>query len=182
MIPLVSKLHYVHEILCILIIVVIVVCVCRSQRSWWRNSWPTSQSCQRSRLRSSITRYTVSGEVGSVREYCCLLCQSCLRSRFCSGVLLSSSSVVSQPCLNPQSTWCQELGGVVQVFRRSPQLVGGWLILQPKLVSLLLPDGTAVEDVVDRLFCFFAIAWCRVYDSNSLHVCSQATVSCLQPA
>ena len=37
----------------------------------------------------------------------------------------SSSSVVDQPCLDPQSTCCQELGGAAQVFRRSPQLVGG---------------------------------------------------------
>ena len=36
----------------------------------------------------------------------------------------SSSSAVDQPCLNPQSTCCQELGGAAQVFRRSPQLVG----------------------------------------------------------
>ena len=37
----------------------------------------------------------------------------------------SSSSAVDQPCLDPQSTCCQELGGVAQVFRHSPQLVGG---------------------------------------------------------
>ena len=43
----------------------------------------------------------------------------------------SSSSAVSQPCLDPQSTCCQELGGGAQVFRCSPQLVGGWLILPP---------------------------------------------------
>ena len=42
----------------------------------------------------------------------------------------SSSSAVDQPCLDPQSTCCQELGGAAQVFRRSPQL-GGWLILRP---------------------------------------------------
>ena len=35
-----------------------------------------------------------------------------------------TSSAVGQPCLDPQSTCCQELGGAVQVFRRSPQLVG----------------------------------------------------------
>ena len=33
----------------------------------------------------------------------------------------SSSSAVDQPCLDPQSTCCQELGGVAQVFHRSPQ-------------------------------------------------------------
>ena len=43
----------------------------------------------------------------------------------------SSSSAVDQPCLDPQSTCCQELGGLAQVFRHSPQLVGGWLILRP---------------------------------------------------
>ena len=37
----------------------------------------------------------------------------------------SSSSAVDQPCLDPQSTCCQELGGAAQVFRSSPQLVGG---------------------------------------------------------
>ena len=37
----------------------------------------------------------------------------------------SSSSAVDQPCLDPQSTCCQELGGAAQVFRCSPQLVGG---------------------------------------------------------
>ena len=40
-------------------------------------------------------------------------------------ILLFSSSAVDQPCLDPQSTCCQELGGAAQVFRRSPQLVGG---------------------------------------------------------
>ena len=37
----------------------------------------------------------------------------------------SSSSAVDQPCLDPQFTCCQELGGAAQVFRCSPQLVGG---------------------------------------------------------
>ena len=37
---------------------------------------------------------------------------------------LSSSSTVDQLCLDPQSTCCQELGGVAQVFRSSTQLVG----------------------------------------------------------
>ena len=40
-------------------------------------------------------------------------------------LLLFSSSAVDQPCLDPQSTCCQELGGAAQVFHRSPQLVGG---------------------------------------------------------
>ena len=35
---------------------------------------------------------------------------------------------------------------------------------------------------MDRLFCFFAIAECRVHDANSLQVRWQATVSCSQPA
>ena len=43
----------------------------------------------------------------------------------------SSSSVVDQPCSDPQYTCCQVLGGAAQVFCHSPQLVGGWLILQP---------------------------------------------------
>ena len=43
----------------------------------------------------------------------------------------SSSSAVDQPCLDPQSTCCHELGGAAQVFRRSPQLVSGWLTLRP---------------------------------------------------
>ena len=34
---------------------------------------------------------------------------------------------------------------------------------------------------MDRLFCFFAIAECRVHDADSLQMCSQATVSCSQP-
>ena len=34
---------------------------------------------------------------------------------------------------------------------------------------------------MDRLFCFFAIAECRVHDANSLQVRSQAAVSCSQP-
>ena len=42
-----------------------------------------------------------------------------------------SSSAVDQPCLDPQSTCCHELGGAAQVFRRSPQLVSGWLTLRP---------------------------------------------------
>ena len=90
----------------------------------------------------------------------------------------SSSSAVDQPCLDPQSTFCQELGGAAQVFRRSPQLVGGWLILWPWLVSLFPPNETILED---RLFRFFAIAECRVHDANSLHVRSQATFFCSQP-
>ena len=49
-------------------------------------------------------------------------------------------------------------------------------------MSLLPPDGTVLEDVVNRLFRFFAIAECRVHDGNSLQVRSQATVSCSQPA
>ena len=49
------------------------------------------------------------------------------------------------------------------------------------MVSLFSPDGTVLEDVVDRLFCFFAIAECRVHDASSLQVRSQATVSCSQP-
>ena len=36
-----------------------------------------------------------------------------------------SSSTVDQPCLDPQSTCCQELGGAAQVFGCSQQLVGG---------------------------------------------------------
>ena len=48
-------------------------------------------------------------------------------------------------------------------------------------MSLFPPDGTVLEDVVDRLFRFFAIAECRVHDANSLQVRSQATVSCSQP-
>ena len=44
-----------------------------------------------------------------------------------------------------------------------------------------VPDGTVLEDVVDGLFRFFAIAECRVHDANLLQVCSQATVSCSQP-
>ena len=48
-------------------------------------------------------------------------------------------------------------------------------------MSLFPPDGAVLEDVVDRLFRFFAIAECRVHDANPLQVCSQATVSCLQP-
>ena len=47
-------------------------------------------------------------------------------------------------------------------------------------MSLFLPDGTVLEDVVDCLFRFFAIAECRVHDANSLQVRSQATVSCSQ--
>ena len=48
----------------------------------------------------------------------------------------SFSSAVDQPCLDPQSTCCQELGGAAQVFCCSPQLVGGRLILWPWLVSV----------------------------------------------
>ena len=33
--------------------------------------------------------------------------------------------ITHQPCSGPQSTCCQELDGVGQVFSRSPQLVGG---------------------------------------------------------
>ena len=47
-------------------------------------------------------------------------------------------------------------------------------------MSLFLPDGTVLEDVVGRLFRFFAIAECRVHDADSFQVCSQATVSCSQ--
>ena len=43
---------------------------------------------------------------------------------------ITSSSAVNQPCLDPQSTSHQELGGAAQVFCCSPQL-GGWLILRP---------------------------------------------------
>ena len=46
---------------------------------------------------------------------------------------------------------------------------------------LFPPDGTVLEDVVDRLFRFFAFAECRVHDANSLQLRSQATVSCSQP-
>ena len=42
-------------------------------------------------------------------------------------------------------------------------------------------DETVLEDVVDSLFRFFAIAECRVHDANLLQVRSQATVSCSQP-
>ena len=48
-------------------------------------------------------------------------------------------------------------------------------------MSLLPPDGTVLEDVVDGLFCFFAIAECRVHDASLLQVRLQATVSCSQP-
>ena len=50
-----------------------------------------------------------------------------------------------------------------------------------KLVSLFSPGGTVLEDVVDCLFCFFAIAEWRVYYANLLQVHLQATVSCSQP-
>ena len=46
---------------------------------------------------------------------------------------------------------------------------------------LLPPDGTVLEDVVDCLFCFFAIAECRIHDANSLHARSQATMSYSKP-
>ena len=92
-----------------------------------------------------------------------------------------SSSAVDQPCLDPQSTRCQEFSGAAQVFHSSPQLVGGWLILRPWLMSLFPPDETVLEDVVGRLFCFFAIAECRVHDASSPQVCSLATLSCSQP-
>ena len=49
------------------------------------------------------------------------------------------------------------------------------------MVSLLPPDGTVQEDVVDRLFCFFAIAECRVHDASWLQVRLQATVSLSKP-
>ena len=39
-------------------------------------------------------------------------------------VARTDSSAVHQPCLDPQSTFCQDLGGAAQVFRRSPQLGG----------------------------------------------------------
>ena len=38
---------------------------------------------------------------------------------------MDSSSVADQPCLDPQSTCCQKLGGAAQVFSCSPQLGGG---------------------------------------------------------
>ena len=47
-------------------------------------------------------------------------------------------------------------------------------------MSVLPPHGTVLEDVVDHLFRFFAIAECRVHDASSLQVRSQATVSCSQ--
>ena len=40
---------------------------------------------------------------------------------------LFSSSAVDQPCLEPQSTYCQELDCVEQVFQCSPQLVGDFV-------------------------------------------------------
>ena len=49
------------------------------------------------------------------------------------------------------------------------------------MVSLLQPDGTVLENVIDHLFCFFAITECRVHDAKSLQVRSQGTVSCSQP-
>ena len=64
------------------------------------------------------------------------------------------------------------------VFHYSPQLVGGWLILRPELVSLLPPDGTVLDNVVDRLFCFCTTTESRVHDAKSLQVWLQATVSC----
>ena len=48
-------------------------------------------------------------------------------------------------------------------------------------MPLFPPDETVLEDVVDRLFRFFAIAECRVHDANSFQVRSQATVSCSHP-
>ena len=46
---------------------------------------------------------------------------------------------------------------------------------------LFPPDETVLEDVVECLSRFFAIAEGRVLDANSLQVRSQATVSCSQP-
>ena len=80
-------------------------------------------------------------------------------------ILHYSSSMVDQSCLDPQSTCCQELGGVVQVFRRSPQLVGDGLIQQQYGGCLLQPLGTVLVDVVDHLFCFFAITECQVHNA-----------------
>ena len=118
----------------------------------------------------------------------------------------SSSSAVNQPCLDPQSTCCQELGGAEQVFffcgqpalLRPPvhMLPGiGWCGtgLPPFPTAcwwLTHPAATTGVSVSARwdspggcggLFCFFAIAECRVHDANLLQVCSQATVSCSQP-
>ena len=49
------------------------------------------------------------------------------------ALLFTSSSAVSQPCLDPQSTCCQELGGAAQVFRRPPQLV--WWLTHPAAIT-----------------------------------------------
>ena len=119
----------------------------------------------------------------------------------------SSSSAVYQPCLDPQSTCCRELGGAAQVFfffcglsavlRPSVHILPGigrcGAGLQPFPIAWWLTHPAAITgvsvsarwdspvDVVDRLFRFFAVAECRVHDTDSLQVCSQATVSCSQP-
>ena len=41
----------------------------------------------------------------------------------------------------------------------------GCLILRPWLASLLPPDGTALQDMMDCMFCFSAIAGSRVHDA-----------------
>ena len=41
----------------------------------------------------------------------------------------TSSSLVDQPCLDPQNAHCQDLAGAAQVFYHSSQLVCDWLIL-----------------------------------------------------
>ena len=61
-----------------------------------------------------------------------------------------------------------------------PFPTASWWLTHPAAITGV-SDGTVLEDVVDRLFRFFAIAECRVHDAKSLQVCSQATVSCLQP-
>ena len=43
------------------------------------------------------------------------------------------------------------------------------------MVSLFPPEGTVLEDVVDHLFCFFAVAECRICDANLPQVHLHAT-------
>ena len=69
---------------------------------------------------------------------------------------------------------------MAQVFHHSPKL-GGCCLTQPLLMSLLLPQGTVLELVVDHLFCSFAIAVCRIPYVRLLLVDLQSTMASLQP-
>ena len=85
---------------------------------------------------------------------------------------MSSSSAVDQPCLVHMLPGIGRCGAGLLLFPTACW----WLTHPAAITGVSVSAGWDSPGGCGGLFCFFAIAECRVYDANSLQVHSQATV------